>query len=137
MFLQKTKVIKVEFYNEMYVLFCMIFMHIVDDYYLQGWLANGKQKAWWKSIPNYSTKYKYDYIIALLMHSFSWTFCIMLPLAMSKNLVLDFGFYLFFAINVLTHAVIDNEKANKLTINLIQDQFIHIAQVLITFFVLK
>ena len=24
----------------------MIFCHIVDDYYLQGWLASGKQRKW-------------------------------------------------------------------------------------------
>lgn len=26
------------------VLFCMIFCHLLDDYYLQGWLASAKQK---------------------------------------------------------------------------------------------
>lgn len=30
------------------ILFTMIFCHIVDDYYLQGWLASAKQKSWWK-----------------------------------------------------------------------------------------
>ena len=24
----------------------MIFCHVVDDYYLQGWLASAKQKKW-------------------------------------------------------------------------------------------
>ena len=28
------------------ILFTMIFCHIVDDYYLQGWLASAKQKTW-------------------------------------------------------------------------------------------
>lgn len=47
----------------------MIFCHIVDDYYLQGWLASAKQKEWWsKNAPN--PLYKYDYIMALFMHSF-------------------------------------------------------------------
>lgn len=30
------------------ILFTMIFCHIVDDYYLQGWLASAKQKSWWE-----------------------------------------------------------------------------------------
>ena len=38
----------------------MIFCHIIDDYYLQGWLAFAKQKEWWtKNTPN--PLYKYDY----------------------------------------------------------------------------
>ena len=27
------------------LLLAMIFLHIVDDYYLQGWLASAKQKS--------------------------------------------------------------------------------------------
>ena len=30
------------------VFVCMIFCHIIDDYYLQGWLASAKQKIWWE-----------------------------------------------------------------------------------------
>lgn len=26
----------------------MVFGHIVDDYYLQDWLASAKQKSWWE-----------------------------------------------------------------------------------------
>ena len=60
------------------ILFTMIFCHIVDDYYLQGWLASAKQKSWWeKNAPE--KLYKYDYLAALFMHSFSWSFMIMLP----------------------------------------------------------
>jgi hypothetical protein len=31
------------------LLTAMFFCHIIDDYYLQGWLATGKQRDWWKS----------------------------------------------------------------------------------------
>ena len=63
---------------KLFILFCMLFCHIVDDYYLQGWLASAKQKSWWKK--NSPDKlYKYDYLMALFMHSFSWTFMVMLP----------------------------------------------------------
>ena len=58
----------------------MIFCHIVDDYYLQGWLASAKQKKYWEE--NAPDKmYKHDYIWALIMHSFSWAFMVMLPVA--------------------------------------------------------
>ena len=30
--------------NNIFLLILMIFCHIVDDYYLQGWLASAKQK---------------------------------------------------------------------------------------------
>lgn len=30
------------------LLLTMLFCHIVDDYYLQGWLASAKQKSWWE-----------------------------------------------------------------------------------------
>lgn len=59
------------------LLLAMLFCHIVDDYYLQGWLASAKQKSWWKK--NAPDKlYKNDYIMALCEHAFSWTFMIML-----------------------------------------------------------
>ena len=28
------------------ILILMFFAHLVDDYYLQGWLASAKQKKW-------------------------------------------------------------------------------------------
>lgn len=52
------------------ILITMIFCHIVDDYYLQGWLASAKQRSWWeKNAPD--NLYKHDYLMALFMHSFS------------------------------------------------------------------
>lgn len=29
---------------KIFILFTMIFCHVVDDYYLQGWLASAKKK---------------------------------------------------------------------------------------------
>ena len=44
------------------ILILMLFAHIVDDYYLQGWLASVKQKKWWeKNAPD--KLYKFDYFI--------------------------------------------------------------------------
>lgn len=114
----------------------MIFLHIVDDYYLQGWLASGKQKSWWEK-NTFNELYKYDYLMALFCHSFSWSFMIQLP-------IFIYGFYLkkfiwnilLFIINIIIHAYTDNLKANKLKINLIQDQIIHFIQIVITWIII-
>ena len=34
--------------SKAFIILWMIFFHIVDDYYLQCWLASAKQKQWWK-----------------------------------------------------------------------------------------
>ena len=121
---------------KIFILITMIFCHIVDDYYLQGWLASGKQKSWWvQNAPN--NLYKNDYLMALFCHSFSWSFMIQLP-------VLIYSFYthlfiwniILFIINLIIHAFIDNLKANKLKINLIQDQTIHFIQIIITWIII-
>ena len=119
----------------------MIFCHIVDDYYLQGWLASAKQKEWWtKNAPN--PLYKYDYIMALSMHSFSWAFSIMLiPMyctltskyITSGDFTVVSGQIIFtFVFNLIVHMVTDNAKANLGKINLIQDQLIHMTQLVVT-----
>lgn len=115
-----------------FVILGMIFCHIVDDYCLQGVLASMKQKKWWTKQDQYKSKYKYDYIVALIMHSFSWTFMIMLPLAVSFKFQIGVPFVIVFVANVIIHAYTDNLKANELKINLVQDQIIHIVQVLAT-----
>ena len=111
----------------------MIFLHIVDDYYLQGILAQMKQKKFWKEqAPD--ELYKYDYIWALIMHAFSWTFMIMLPLIFVSPI--NPVFYVIFVVNLAVHAYVDNLKANKHKINLWQDQLIHLAQIILTFIIL-
>lgn len=114
---------------KLFILFVMIFAHIVDDYYLQGILASLKQKTWWENQKSYKPMYKYDYIVALIMHAFSWSFMISLPI-----LYLGFTKWIAVAIilNTIIHGIIDDLKANKGKINLIIDQSIHIAQVVIT-----
>lgn len=112
----------------------MIFCHIVDDYYLQGWLASAKQKSWWeKNSPD--ELYKYDYIAALFMHSFSWTF--MMMLVPTIYIILFGGRYypLVFVVNLIIHMITDNLKANAKVINLCQDQLIHMIQIIGTFIV--
>ena len=117
--------------NKAFVILLMLFFHIVDDYYLQGWLASAKQKSWWKeNAPD--ELYKHDYIWALIMHSFSWSFMIMLPIAYYMDFKINAAFVAALFVNLIIHAITDNAKANKKTINLIQDQFIHILQIALT-----
>ena len=117
--------------NNIFIVLLMIFCHIVDDYYLQGWLASAKQKKYWQE--NAPEKmYKYDYICALIMHSFSWAFMIMLPIAYSLSFNINIAFLIAFVVNVTIHAVTDDLKANKRKINLWIDQIIHLCQITIT-----
>lgn len=116
------------------ILITMIFCHIVDDYYLQGWLASAKQKSWWdKNAPD--DLYKHDYLMALFMHSFSWTFMIMLIPTLYVLICGGEYYPLIFVLNIIIHMITDNMKANKKKINLIQDQLIHLAQIVVTFLV--
>lgn len=116
-------------------LLLMIFFHIVDDYYLQGWLASAKQKEWWqKNAPQ--SLYKYDYLMALLMHSISWSTMIMFPILFHSFFIITYKFLFMWLFNVVIHFITDNEKANNKSINLIQDQLIHMIQIGITFYVM-
>ena len=119
------------------LLLAMIFLHIVDDYYLQGWLASAKQKSWWQqNAPD--ELYKYDYIMALFMHSFSWAFMIMIipsvyALITTANVsTASLAIALVFLTNMSIHMAIDNAKANLKKINLVQDQLLHLVQIAAT-----
>ena len=117
----------------------MIFCHIVDDYYLQGWLASAKQKKWWEeNAPD--NLYKNDYKVALLVHSFSWAFSINLPVLVYALFfqilpTIILPYFILLVVNMIIHCIVDNLKANKLEINLIADQSIHFIQILISWVV--
>lgn len=116
------------------LLIFMIFAHIIDDYYLQGWLASAKTKNWWeKNAPD--KLYSKDYIMALFCHSLSWSIMVFLPIliySLYNQIDLNW-FYLVLPINLIIHAIIDDLKANKFKINLIIDQSIHFIQIFITY----
>ena len=118
------------------LLIFMIFAHITDDYYLQGWLASAKTKNWWeKNAPD--KLYSKDYIMALFCHSLSWSIMVFLPIliySLYNQIDLDW-FYLVLPINLIIHAIIDDLKANKFKINLIIDQSIHFIQIFITWII--
>lgn len=120
------------------ILLIMIFLHIRDDFY-QGILADLKQKKWWKD--NYPEKiYKNDFIIALFMHSFSWSFFIHIPILILSLINNEINTYIqiitfSILINAIIHAIIDDLKANKFYINLIEDQLAHLIQIFIIWYI--
>lgn len=123
---------------QFFMLITMMFCHIVDEYYLQGWFASAKQKSWWEKNTS-NPLYKNDYIVALLEHAFSWTFMIHLPFVVYA-IICDFqpNIYIFvtiFIINWVVHIVTDHAKANLMKINLIQDQMIHFCQIVVTWLI--
>ena len=119
-------------YIKFCILFAILWCHAIDDYTLQNVLANLKQKKWWEEHAP-QPLYKNDYIIALIMHSLSWSFSISIPILIAavlwENSVLLPVLPLFYVLNTIVHAVVDDAKANRFKINLIQDQLIHIAQI--------
>lgn len=119
------------------VCLAMIFMHILDDFCLQGILASMKQREWWEKQEGYNDMYKRDYIVALFMHSFSWTFMVMLPIAVKNGFETSGLFLGFFFANLIIHAVVDDLKANRKKINLCVDQTIHLVQIGVTALVLR
>jgi len=123
----------------MFVLFIMIFAHIIDDFKLQGIMADMKCRLWWYNTINtleHGEIYKYDYIVPLILHGFQWSMMVhsvfLLSVSMRDNPIL----YISIIINGLVHSFIDNLKANEFKINLIQDQLLHLIQIIVIYLIL-
>lgn len=116
-----------------FVFIFMIFCHIIDDYKIQSPLLNMlKQKSWWEeNAPD--PLYKNDYIMGLIMHSLSWSFMVILPIAIYYKFNISIVSVIIFIINAFVHGFVDNLKANCNKINLITDQLIHIIQIIALF----
>lgn len=116
----------------------MLFLHIFADYHLQGLLAQMKQRAWWKKPAQGNPEmYSRDYRAALLTHSFEWSFVTMLPIfysVYSHDYIFGYAFgYIGLCIaNTVFHYCVDDAKANQHVINLIQDQRLHLIQIIAT-----
>ena len=132
---------------KIFILLLMLFMHYIEDFHLQGCLANLKQKKWWREQMNNNhyilehSIYKNDYKMALFAHSIENALFVMLPLIIDL-LISEFTHHLqntwilFIPSTLLilvSHYLIDNEKANKMKINLIQDQLYHLGIILLIF----
>ena len=108
----------------------MLFLHVADDWHLQGngILALMKQKSWWQEhAPD--PMYRHDYLMALAMHSLSWAFLIMLPIAVAKGFDVGIWFAVVFIWNAAVHGIIDDLKANRKKIDLVFDQTFHLIQI--------
>lgn len=119
------------------ILFTMIFIHIMLDFHQGETIANMKCKDWWLNHPEYKPSYRFDYVIVLIFHGLSWAFALQIPAliyvhlnplgygTITKNLLISI------LTHGLVHAYVDHLKANKKVINLIADQLIHIAQIIL------
>lgn len=115
------------------ILLFMILLHIIDDFVLQPIsLSNLKQKKWWKKQEGYSDKYKDDYKVALAIHSISWSIMIHIPLVIVFPSLGQLALLISFIVNAVIHYYIDDLKANKLKINLFEDQMVHFWQICAT-----
>ena len=115
------------------ILLFMILLHIIDDFVLQPIsLSNLKQKKWWKKQEGYSDKYKDDYKVALAIHSISWSIMIHIPLVIVFPSLGQLALLISFIANAVIHYYIDDLKANKLKINLFEDQMVHFWQICTT-----
>lgn len=127
------------FGHRLLILFIMIFCHLIDDYKLQGILANMKQRKWWKENAD-KDLYRNDYKMALIEHAFSWSFTTTLPFHIiafiQNNEVLAVLLIISFIINTVIHAFVDDLKANQFKINLIEDQLVHLLQIIGTWIIL-
>lgn len=143
---------------KIFILFLMLLMHYIEDFHLQGCLANLKQKKWWvdtlckefdcddkrKEIREpylTTTIYKNDYKMSLFAHSIENALFVMLPLIVDM-LISEFRYclqntwILFIPSTILicvSHYLIDDSKANEMKINLVQDQLYHLCVILLIF----
>lgn len=125
---------------KLFVLLCMFVCHIIADFHMQGILAQMKQKEWWEK--NYPTrKYKNDYIVALIIHSFEWTFMISIPLFIywyttygTHLSTIPSVYIIYFIAWTAMHAYIDHAKANLKVLNLYTDQIVHLLQIVMLWF---
>ena len=113
-----------------WILTMMAFCHVIEDFHIQGILADLKQRMWWKNNVTekaFGHRYDNDYLAALLIHGFEWSFIVHIPLMyfVGFNTVVLASL----CCNALLHAFIDDLKCNRLRINLIQDQLLHIVQI--------
>lgn len=134
---------------EQTVVACLV-LHVLADFPLQTSglpsLADLKQKAWWDAQLNrinvearfgsetgrkahrdqLERKYGKDYQAALWCHSIVWAALTFLPLCTVP------GWSAIVAANAGIHYLVDDLKANRLAINLREDQTLHLLQIVLT-----
>lgn len=131
-----------------FIFIAMVLLHILEDFHLQGILANMKQKSWWQSectklgIVYDSSKYRRDHIVSLIVHALENSIFITLPLiadglATTFTTIPNNSFFIGWAFiifaNTVVHAIIDDFKCNSKSINLVVDQILHFIFIILFF----
>lgn len=116
------------------ILFTMIFLHIVGEFYLQGMLAKMKKKRWWyRHEPEDGGRY--NHIAALIIHGYSWSFIVHLPFTGLIVLCDMFDCMAVLSLSLLSHAVLHallaNDRINHDFLDFADEQACHVAQVFI------
>lgn len=98
-----------------------------------------KQKSWWEQQDGYNDTYEYDYIAALWTHAIWWGIELHIPviayiwykgqLTPTRIVLLVF----VMVVQIATHKIIDDAKANLKLINLVTDQSLHVFQIVVSF----
>ena len=116
------------------ILILMILFHIIDDFVLQPiCLSKLKQKSFWQEQNLDNNLYINDYLASLIIHGLSWSAMVHIPTMYLFNFEHQIALLISFLVHAIIHAIIDNEKANKKTINLITDQTLHLIQIILIF----
>jgi len=125
------------------VLLLMILAHVIEDFHLQGRMAEMKQKEWWygqfarisarqsdRDMSDIMATYGRDYVPVLLLHGVEWAICVTIPVMLYCGTILLPDWYcVAIIVMAMLHAAVDHMKCNLYLINLNADQAVHIAQV--------
>ena len=90
-----------------YILLIMLFIHVIDDFHLQGILANMKQINWWKKEIYKGQRdkfnmYRNDWIPCIIWHAFQWSCMIIIPCIVNNfNITNKLYFYMVIFINMI------------------------------------
>ena len=125
----------------------MLLAHIIEDFHLQGRMADMKQRRWWEDAIWSSVQhltfmedrnaefrrqigqYRYDYLSVLILHGFEWAICVSIPVFFYTGFEPSAAYMIAMIIMAFAHSLVDHLKCNMFEINLVYDQAIHIAQV--------
>lgn len=132
-----------EWIIKIFVFLAMIFLHIMNDFNMQGRFFKLKRKQYWEeqfvhAKDPYAEFYMYrnDYKACIIAHSFSWAFLVELPVIAyalwKNNLIMSIIYIASILVNTVIHSAIDNLKDNEYKISLTVDQQLHFCQVLLT-----
>lgn len=121
------------------LLIAMIWCHLDNDFRKQGILASMKQKSWWEQQEGYNDTYEFDYIAALWAHAIWWGIELHIPVIAyiwykGQLTPAHIGLLVFvMVVQIATHKIIDDAKANLKLINLMIDQSLHAFQIVVSF----